>query len=93
VTGTDHDPGASKRLQNEHRARESADNRSTGTTGTERVYLEPQDLGILDVAALIINKMIGTGIFTTPGIVLQATGNKNIALSMWVVGGVWTFLR
>ncbi|CRG91397.1 Low-affinity methionine permease [Talaromyces islandicus] len=45
-----------------------------------------------DVAALIINKMVGTGIFTTPGVVLSLTGSKTISIILWLVGGVHTLL-
>jgi hypothetical protein len=55
--------------------------------------LEERDLNMFDVAALIINKMIGTGIFTTPGLVLSLTGNKKVSIVMWFCGGIWSFLR
>lgn len=59
---------------------------------SEHTYLGRKDLGMFDVAALIMNKMIGTGIFTTPGLVLSLTGNKTVSLIMWIFGGVWAFL-
>src|SRR5438045_5346002 len=44
----------------------------------------PRPLDSLDVAAFIINKMIGTGIFTTPVTVLIKTHNdKGLALGLW----------
>jgi amino acid transporter len=49
-------------------------------------------LGTLDVSALILNKMVGTGIFTVPGIVLTLTGSKRISLGFWVLGGVYSML-
>lgn len=60
---------------------------------TQYTQLKRRDLSMVDVAALIINKMIGTGIFTTPGLVLNLTGNKNVSIALWLVGGVWSFLR
>ncbi|KAH8744408.1 amino acid/polyamine transporter I, partial [Hyaloscypha finlandica] len=51
-----------------------------------------RDLGVIDVAALIINKQIGTGIFTTPGLVLSLTGSKTTSIIMWFCGGIWAFL-
>jgi hypothetical protein len=45
-----------------------------------------------DVTALIINKMIGTGIFTGPPTILLYTGNKRIALGFWAVGFLYTLL-
>ncbi|KAL3436106.1 amino acid permease-domain-containing protein [Aspergillus tetrazonus] len=52
---------------------------------------EQQALSTLDVACLIINKMIGGGIFVSPRIVAHLTGNKLIALSLWIFGGVYSF--
>jgi amino acid transporter len=49
-------------------------------------------LGTLDVSALILNKMVGTGIFTLPGIVLGLTRSKRISVGFWVVGGVYSML-
>ena len=45
-----------------------------------------------DVAALIINKMVGTGIFTGPPLVLLYTQNKVEAMLLWVVGLIYTIL-
>ncbi|KAF1343775.1 hypothetical protein BDV97DRAFT_362988 [Delphinella strobiligena] len=36
--------------------------------------------------------MVGTGIFTAPGAVLQATQNKTIVLVFWVLGFIYTLL-
>jgi amino acid permease len=60
---------------------------------TQRTRLDRRDLNMFDVAALIINKMIGTGIFTTPGLVLSLTGNKKVSIIMWLCGSIWSFLR
>jgi len=46
-----------------------------------------------DVSALIINKMIGTGIFTGPPTVLMYTGRKDTALLIWTAGFVYTLIR
>lgn len=51
-----------------------------------------QTLGAFDIASFNINKMIGTGIFTTPGTILLLTGNKTVALAIWIVGWVYTYL-
>jgi len=60
---------------------------------TEQTTVDRKDLGTWDVAALIINKQIGTGIYTTPGLVLSLTGSKTISLGLWLVGGIWAMLR
>jgi hypothetical protein len=53
----------------------------------------PRTLTQRDVAALIINKMIGTGIFTGPYTVLVSTQSKSIAMGLWAVGFGYTILR
>ena len=50
-------------------------------------------LNTWDATALIINKMIGGGIFTTPGQILLHTGNKGVALAFWAVGGIYSMIR
>lgn len=47
----------------------------------------------MDVAALIVNKMIGSGIFTGPYTVLQYTQSKSTAVGLWVLGFGYTVLR
>jgi hypothetical protein len=46
-----------------------------------------------DVASLIVNKMIGTGIFTAPPAVLLLTGSKREAIGLWVLGAFYTVIR
>ena len=54
----------------------------------------PRPLDSFDVAAFIVNKMIGTGIFTTPVTVLIQTHNdKELALGLWILGFVYTLIR
>jgi hypothetical protein len=55
-----------------------------------RIQLAPPSLSILDVAALVLNKQIGTGIFSTPGVVLAFTRSKGLGVALWTVGGLWT---
>ncbi|KAH8673161.1 amino acid permease-domain-containing protein [Ilyonectria robusta] len=52
----------------------------------------PRILARRDVAALIINKMIGTGIFTGPYTVLVNTRSKRVAMALWVLGLAYTIL-
>jgi hypothetical protein len=71
------------------------ENGNVGYAQTE--YTEDRDLkrklGALDVAALIMNKMIGAGIFTTPGTVLFLTQSKRLSIVLWVLGGVYSLIR
>jgi len=69
------------------------------TTGSEDAVGEVQDentyayddsrkLGITGAVFLILNKMIGTGIFSTPSGIFAATGSVGISLFLWVIGKV-----
>jgi hypothetical protein len=59
-----------------------------------RDRFKPQrPLETLDVACLIINKMIGAGIFISPPMVTYLVGNKTLALFLWIIGGINSFCR
>lgn len=51
-----------------------------------------QTLGAFGIASFNINKMIGTGIFTTPSTILLLTRNKSETLAIWIVGWAYTYL-
>ncbi|KAJ6785469.1 hypothetical protein PWT90_01179 [Aphanocladium album] len=54
-------------------------------------FSDERKLGIMSTAFLIINNMIGTGIFSAPAAVFSATGSVGISLMMWFVGGILAF--
>lgn len=70
-----------------HHALPEDDDRRTYT------YKRQKPLDTLDVACLIINKMIGGGIFVTSSGVASLTQSKIIALSLWIFGGIYSFCR
>ncbi|KAK6535901.1 hypothetical protein TWF281_000152 [Arthrobotrys megalospora] len=49
-------------------------------------------LGTIEVASLIINKMVGSGIVTGPAQVLLYTGRKDYALLLWGLGFLYTLV-
>ena len=49
-------------------------------------YSESQKLGVTGSVFLILNKMIGTGIFSTPSGIFAATGSVGVCLFLWVIG-------
>ncbi len=49
-----------------------------------------RNLGFMQILSLIVNSVVGTGIFTQPGFVLALTKSKPIALALWAAGGVYT---
>lgn len=46
-----------------------------------------------DVFSLIVNKMIGTGVYSSPATVYLMTGNKTLALGLWGVGFLYSLVR
>jgi hypothetical protein len=76
-----------------HNANEDLYIQSSRTQRPDPRVKQMRNLSTLDVAALIANKMIGTGIFTGPSIVLQLTLNKNLAIGLWTLGLFYTVLR
>lgn len=47
-----------------------------------------RSMSFIDGAALIVGTIIGSGIFASPGRVLQQVGSVGMALTVWVVAGV-----
>ena len=52
---------------------------------------DSRKLGITSSVFVILNKMIGTGIFSTPSGIFAATGSVGVCLMLWVIGGILTF--
>ncbi|KIX95276.1 uncharacterized protein Z520_09193 [Fonsecaea multimorphosa CBS 102226] len=49
-------------------------------------------LGTYDVFSLIVNKMIGTGIYTNVSTVLVLTGDKGLTMTLWAIGSIYTLI-
>ncbi|ANB58948.1 serine/threonine exchanger SteT [Anoxybacillus sp. B7M1] len=49
-----------------------------------------RNIGFFVSTSLVIGTVIGSGIFMKPGVVLSATGNSNMALLAWIIGGIIT---
>lgn len=48
----------------------------------------PRRLGLLTATLVVIASMIGTGVFTTTGLLLNEMGSSGAVLVAWLVGGV-----
>ncbi|PLN84779.1 amino acid transporter [Aspergillus taichungensis] len=68
-----------------HRAQPNANSRPAGK------WKQQRELNTIDVACLIINKMIGGGVFVSSSHVVSLTGNKLVALCLWIFGGIYSF--
>jgi hypothetical protein len=69
------------------------DNASVNSAWTESTLVPRRSLGFMQCSSLMINHMIGTGIFTTPGNVLHSVKSKPISLVLWAVGGAYSMIR
>lgn len=49
-------------------------------------------LSLRDLIFIVVGTTIGSGIFLTPGRVLQSAGSGGVALTVWAVGGVLSLL-
>lgn len=66
--------------------RNTGNPQSNEDTGSD--VLAERQLGVPSAVFLIINKIIGAGIFSTPGTVLKKSGSVGLALILWLVGGI-----
>lgn len=48
-------------------------------------------IGVASCCLLILNKMIGTGVFSTPSGIYELTGSVGASLVLWLLGGVLAF--
>ena len=48
-----------------------------------------REIGLFSITVLVIANMVGTGIFTTSGFIVQELGNAQAMLICWLVGGVF----
>ncbi len=55
------------------------------------VFPEDRKLGLMSTTFLIINRIVGTGIYSTPSSIIQNTNSVGATLLFWALGGVMTF--
>ncbi|KAH7361874.1 high-affinity methionine permease [Plectosphaerella cucumerina] len=82
-----------KRIVENHKNDQGPDEKiSEGSVQNQEVYAydESRKIGVTGAVFLILNKMIGTGVFSTPSGVFAMTGSVGISLMLWVIGGLLT---
>ena len=57
----------------------------------EKVELKPR-LGLMQGCNIIIGCIIGSGIFVSPGGVLKEVGSINMALTVWIISGIFSMV-
>lgn len=58
---------------------------------SEKTDLE-RSLGLKETLSIVIGRIIGSGIFATPGPIMLASGSVFVFYSSWIVGGIATIL-
>ncbi|MCK4389739.1 MAG: amino acid permease [Desulfobacterales bacterium] len=48
-----------------------------------------REIGFFSATILVVANMVGTGIFTTSGFIIEELGNAQIMLLCWLVGGIF----
>ncbi|KAK6083402.1 amino acid permease [Seiridium cupressi] len=72
-------------------ARDEAETPPASESEVVQGYDDSRKIGVTGAIFLILNKMIGTGIFSTPSGIFAATGSVGVSLILWLVGGILTF--
>lgn len=88
MSGATSDPVLKRDVADVKVPSDGSENDSPSSPQDEQVfrYGESRKLGVTACVFLIINKMIGTGIFSTPSGVFAATGSVGVCLFLWIIG-------
>ncbi|PYI35218.1 amino acid transporter [Aspergillus indologenus CBS 114.80] len=57
-------------------------------TVNENHVLQDRKIGVLGAISLIVNKIIGAGIFSTPSTIFKLSGSVGLSLMLWVIAGI-----
>lgn len=47
-----------------------------------------QKLGLLSAVSLIFNRIMGTGVFAAPSVILKSSGSVGLTFMMWIIGAL-----
>lgn len=73
----------------EHSTAEDREDSSERDEQADNEHLdEKRKLGYVSASSLIFNRVIGTGIFATPSVILRTSGSVGLSLTMWLLGAV-----
>ncbi|KAH8115936.1 amino acid transporter [Phellopilus nigrolimitatus] len=59
---------------------------ATSGESFDNVPQDKRQLGLVSAVFLIFNRVIGTGIYATPSLILQSSGSIGMSLVMWLLG-------
>ncbi|CAG7846043.1 b(0,+)-type amino acid transporter 1 Short=b(0,+)AT1; AltName: Full=Glycoprotein-associated amino acid transporter b0,+AT1; AltName: Full=Solute carrier family 7 member 9 [Serendipita indica DSM 11827] len=65
---------------------------SLSESAGESTHVAEKTIGLVNGVALVVGNQIGSGIFSSPGVVLADSGSVGASLMVWVVSGIlaWT---
>ncbi|MBQ9394893.1 MAG: amino acid permease, partial [Proteobacteria bacterium] len=69
----------------------SSDNNSTAVEGEAQVQAPKRVMGGFSATMIVVASMVGTGVFTTSGVLLETTPSATAILISWLIGGVVAF--
>ncbi|KAK4031491.1 amino acid permease-domain-containing protein [Parachaetomium inaequale] len=79
--------------QASHAKRPDNDSEAAGSDGNDGQVGHLQEardakrqIGVVSATFLVVNRIIGTGIFATPGAILALSGSVGLSLFIWVAG-------
>ncbi|KZF19186.1 methionine permease [Xylona heveae TC161] len=55
---------------------------------SESNILQDRQIGVFGAISLIVNKIVGAGIFSTPASIFKLSGSPGMALVLWVIAGI-----
>ncbi|KAJ5082535.1 hypothetical protein N7532_011578 [Penicillium argentinense] len=66
----------------------STSSHNTSLHVREAHILQERRIGILGAISLIVNKIVGAGIFSTPTSIFKLAGSPGLSLVLWVIAGI-----
>lgn len=59
------------------------------------LHAEEKHVGLIHGVALVVGMQVGSGIFSSPGVVVAEVGSTGASLAVWVISGIlaWTGAR
>ncbi|KAI5954538.1 MUP1 [Candida jiufengensis] len=86
----------SSTTHSEKNPEESFDNHSQLSSSSEKhgiiqVDKNVKEIGIVSASFLMLNRMLGAGVFSTPAVILSLSGSVGTSLLLWVLGSVVAF--
>ncbi|KAK7046478.1 high affinity methionine permease [Favolaschia claudopus] len=80
--------GALRSVPNAVESVDAAQRDETNGESFDDIPRAKRKLGLTSAVFLVFNRVIGTGIYATPSVILRTSGSVGVALVMWLVGAL-----